>query len=107
VDLRVGPVGVVDMADLRVGPVGMVDMADLRAGMVDMVDIVAGMVGMVDITEGGIEDIVGGMVDIVGGTMVDGGILGLGQLRSCQLTTRPIGGVVILTTMLMGIIMLQ
>jgi hypothetical protein len=52
-------------------------------------------------------DIVGGMVDIVGGTMVDGGILGLGQLRSCQLTTRPIGGVVILTTMLMGIIMLQ
>jgi len=97
VDLRVGPVGMVDMADLRAGPVGMVD----------MVDIVAGMVGMVDITEGGIEDIVGGMVDIVGGTMVDGGILGLGQLRSCQLTTRPIGGVVILTTMLMGIIMLQ
>ena len=49
------------------------------------------------------------MVTIIaeGGIMVGGGILGLGQLPSCRLTTRPIGGGVILTTMPTGIIMFQ
>ena len=98
--------GMVDpMVDIMVGPVGVVDpMVDIMGLGADMDTMDTDMVaGIVDILTMAI------MVTIimVGGTMVDGGILGLGQLPSCHLTTRPIGGVVILTTMPMGIIMLQ
>ncbi len=91
--------------DMVVGPVGMVD------PMVDIMGLGADMDTMDTDMATGIMDIltmaIMATTITVGGTMVDGGILGLGQLPSCHLTTRPTGGVVILTTMPMGIIMLR